>query len=81
MNKSNLYVEIGKRWKPVAVLTRKFAIPNLDVKVWKWKNNIPKGNQLCYLTKPTITRQRQLEVTEIEYYEIKCEGDRMERAE
>ena len=50
---------------------RKIAIPNIDVKVWTRKNELPRGNYLRSLTKPVIRRQRSFELTNIDYDQIK----------
>ena len=34
------------------------SIPDLDVKVWTQKSELPQGNFLHYLTTPKITKQR-----------------------
>ena len=52
---------------------RKVAIPNTDVKFWTWKYELPQGNYLRSLMKPTITIQRPFELKDIDYYQIKYE--------
>ena len=47
------------------------AIPNIDVKVWTRKSDLPQVNLLRSLTQPKITRQRPFELTDLEYDKIK----------
>ena len=56
-------------------------IPNIDVKVWTRKSEVPQGNLIRSLTKTEITRQRPFGLTYIEYDQIKYEIARMERVE
>ena len=57
------------------------AIPNLNVKVWTRKKELPQGNFLRSLISPKITRQRPFKLIEIEYDIIKYEIESMERVE
>ena len=57
----------------------KVAIPNLYIKVWTRKSDPPQGNLLHPLIQSEITRQRSVELTDIEYDQIKDEISRMER--
>ena len=57
------------------------AVPNLEVKVWTHKTELPQGNFLRSLIQPKITSQRTFELTEIEYDLIKYEIARLERVE
>ena len=56
-------------------------IPNTDVRFWTQERELPQGNFLCSLTQPKITRQRHLELTDIDYYIIKYYITRTERVE
>ena len=44
----------------MTVSMRTVDIKNLEIKVCTWKNELPQGNCLHYLTQPEITRQRPL---------------------
>ena len=46
---------------------RTVAIPNIEIKDWTRKNELPLGNHLRSLTHPEITRQRPLKLMDIEY--------------
>ena len=43
------------------------AIPNIQIKVWNRKSDLPQGDFLRSLTPPKITRQRTFELKEIQY--------------
>ena len=57
------------------------TIPNLDVKVWTRKSELPQGNFLRSLTQPKISRQIPFKLIEIEYDLIKDKIARMECVE
>ena len=57
------------------------AIPNLEVKVWTRKSELPQGDFLSYLTQPENTRQLPFELTDIGHYQIKDEIKKMEYVE
>ena len=57
--------------KGVTVSIYMVAIPNIDVKVWTRKSDLPQVNLLRFLTQPKITRQRPFELTDLEYDKIK----------
>ena len=59
--------------KTVTVSIRKVSIPNIDIKVWTRKSELLLGNYLHYLTQPESTRQKPIELTGIEYDQIKDE--------
>ena len=63
MEKPWFYVDPYKRKKQVIVLTRTFAIYNIDIKF-----QIPKKR---VATQPEIIRQSPFELTDIEYDRIK----------
>ena len=65
----------------VTVSTRTADIPNLYVKVWTQKSELPQENFLCSITQPNISRQGPFELTDIEYDIIKDEISRMELVE
>ena len=46
---------------------RKAAIPNLEVKVWTQKNELPRGEKLCSLTQNSVTTRRSFVITDIGY--------------
>ena len=54
------------------------AIPNLSIKVWTRKCELPQGNFLRSLTQPEITRQTTFELMDIEYDQINDESTSME---
>ena len=72
-HKSSFYVDPFKRQKTVTVSIRKVSIPNIDIKVWTRKSELLLGNYLHYLTQPESTRQKPIELTGIEYDQIKDE--------
>ena len=37
---------------------RTVDINNISIKFLIWKNDLPQGDYLCYLTQPSITRHR-----------------------
>ena len=53
------------------MLIRTVVIPNIDVKVWKQKHNLPQGKYLNYLMKHEMIRKIPFELTYIEYAQIK----------
>ena len=60
---------------------RTVAVPNINIKVWSRKNELPLWNYLRSLTQPKITRQRPFELTDIEYDIVKYQIASMERVE
>ena len=70
------YVGPCKRQKYMIVLMRKVDITNIDVIVCT-KKIVPQGKYLCFFTQPEITRQINLELTNIDYYRIKYEITRI----
>ena len=62
----------------VTVSMRTADIPNLYVKVWTQKSELPQENFLCSITQPNISRQGPFELTDIEYDTIEDEISGME---
>ena len=65
----------------MTITLRKTAIPYLYIIFWTRNSEFPQRHFLCSLTQPEITRQRDLELTDIEYDQIKDEISMMERVE
>ena len=61
-HKSRFYVERCKRQKYVTVSMSKVGIPNIDIKVWSRKSELPQVNFLHSLTQTEITIKRPFEL-------------------
>ena len=65
------FMPIHIKNKSVTVSMNIVSIPNLGVRVWNRKSELPQRNLLRCLTQPKISRQRPFELTYIEYDIIK----------
>ena len=52
------FMLIYRKMKSATVSMNTVDIPNLDIRVWNWKRDLPQGNLLRSLTPPEIIRQR-----------------------
>ena len=66
-HKSRFNAEPCKKQKNETVSMKKVSITDIDVKFWTRKSELPQGNFLRSIPQSEITRQRDFELTDIEY--------------
>ena len=66
-HKSFFYVDPYIRQTTVTMSMKTVAIPNTEIKVWTRESDSQQEYSLRYLTQPEITRQRNFDLTDIEY--------------